>query len=586
MEVEKTGDRCYFYNVKVLAKYIRPLWPLAVMSPLLVMVETWSELSQPALMARIVDDGILGGDGDVIPATGAVMCGIMLLGVACGLLSIYAAGRVAYSLGAGLRHDIYDRVSRLAFADIDKLEQASLITRIGDDVGRVQGMVQQSMRLLFRAPLMFFGSVAMALMIDTDISLIIVGAMAVATSLVTLIMSRTYPKFKALQACRDRFTGLTQEILHGIRVVKTYTNERLEVRRFGSANEQLAENSISVGKSMAGMMPAISFALNVGTILVIYVGAGEVESGGMKVGGIMAAINYIAQIQIAIMMAQHVIMGITQAKTSMERIKEVLCTPTEDERDANYCHASRLKPFANGDIELDNVSFSYTADGGKQVDGVSLRIAQGSTVAIMGETGSGKTTLASLIARLYEPDMGTVSIGGVDIREIERAELQRHIGMVLQTPLLFGGTIRENLGYGRRGVTETEIMEAASIADIADFIRQLPDGLDTEISQDGHNLSGGQRQRLCIARILVMRPDIIIMDDSLSALDSETEKRVRQRLTQMEATKVIISQRISSIRQADNIVVLKAGGIEAQGSHADLMARCQSYKETFDAQTR
>ncbi|MGN0028889.1 MAG: ABC transporter ATP-binding protein [Marinilabiliaceae bacterium] len=572
--------------MKTLAKYVRPLWPLALLSPLCVLVETWSELSQPALMARIVDDGILAGQGGVIPTTGAVMAGIMVLGVACGIMSIYAAGRVAYGLGASLRSDIYRKVSRLAFADIDRLEQPSLITRLGDDVGRVQSMVQQSMRLLFRAPLMFFGSVAMALMIDTGISLIIVGAMAVALGLVTIIMSRTYAIFKLVQTCRDKFTGMVQEILLGIRVVKTYTNESLETARYGEANSQLTEKSISVGKTMAGMMPAISFALNAGTILVIYVGAGEVETGGMKVGGIMAAINYIAQIQIAIMMAQHVIMGITQARASMERIKEVLNTPTEDELDEKACHSTELMPFTNGDIELRDVSFSYTKDGNRQLRGISLQIAKGSTVAIMGETGSGKTTLAYIMARLYEPDSGTVTIGGTDIRRIGRADLQRHVGMVLQTPQLFSGTLRENLGYGRPDVTEEEIMEAARIADIADFIGQQPNGLDYMVSQGGQNLSGGQRQRLCIARMIVMRPDIIILDDSLSALDSETEKRVRQRLVHIEATKIIISQRVSTIRNADCIVVIKSGRIEAQGSHDTLMSICPTYRETFESQTR
>lgn len=559
---------------------------MALLSPLCVLVETWSELAQPALMASIVDDGILGGQGDMIPATGAKMFGIMVLGVLSGLFSIYAAGRVAYSLGAGLRSDIYRKVARLAFADIDRLEQASLITRLSNDVSQVQGMVQQSMRLLFRAPLMFVGSVAMALMIDTEISLIIVGAMIVGTTLATIIMSRTFSMFKVLQVCRDKFTGVAQEILQGIRVVKTYTNESLERERFGAANEALVEKSVKVGKQMAGMMPALSFALNAGTIMIIYVGAGQVEIGTMKVGGIMAAINYIAQIQIAIMMAQHVIMGITQAQTSMDRIREVLDTPTEDERDEKILSDATHKPFVNGDIDLNAVTFAYTNNGVNQLTDISLHIKKGSTLAIMGETGSGKSTLVNIIARLYEPNSGTVSIGGTDIRHIDREELRRHVGMVLQTPQLFGGTIRENLSAGRTDATEAEIMEAAKVADIAGFIGEQADGLDLVLSQGGQNLSGGQRQRLCIARIIVMRPDIIILDDSLSALDSETEKRVRERLAAMEATKIVISQKISAIRVADNIVILKGGRIEAQGTHDELMKTSATYRETFEAQTR
>lgn len=580
------GDTCYIYSVKIIFKYIRPLWPLALLSPLCVLVETWSELAQPALMASIVDDGILGGQGDMIPATGLKMFGIMVLGVVCGLFSIYAAGRVAYNLGAGLRSDIYRKVARLAFADIDRLEQASLMTRLGNDVSQVQGMVQQSMRLLFRAPLMFVGSVAMALMIDTEISLIIVGAMIVGTTLATIIMSRTFSMFKVLQVCRDKFTGVAQEILQGIRVVKTYTNEDLERERFGAANEALVDKSVKVGKQMAGMMPALSFALNAGTIMIIYVGAGQVEIGTMKVGGIMAAINYIAQIQIAIMMAQHVIMGITQAQTSLDRIREVLDTPTEDERDEKILCGAAHKPFVDGDIELKNVTFSYTDNGVNQLTDISLHIKKGSTLAIMGETGSGKSTLVNIIARLYEPNSGTVSIGGTDIRLMDREELRRHVGMVLQTPQLFGGTIRENLSAGRPDATEAEIMEAAEVADIAGFISEQKEGLDLVVSQGGQNLSGGQRQRLCIARIIVTQPDIIILDDSLSALDSETEKRVRKRLAAMEATKIVISQKISAIRVADNIVILKGGRIEAQGSHDQLITTSATYRETYEAQTR
>ncbi len=570
----------------IILKYVRPLWPLALLAPISVLIETWAELAQPDLMASIVDRGILGSEQDIIVPTGVKMVAIMLFGVVAGLFSIYAAGKVSYRLGADLRSDIYGRVSRMSFSDIDRLEVPSLITRLGDDVNRVQSVVQQAMRLLFRAPLMFVGSVVMALMINVDISVIIIGVMVISFGLVLNIMRRTVKMFTDLQTRRDKFTSVVQEILTGVRVTKAYTNEELERERFGEANDALSDQSILVGKTMAWMMPIVSFALNAGTILIIYFGAGQVAIGGMKVGGIMAAINYMAQIQMALMMAQHVIMSITQAKASLTRIKEVLATPTEDERDEAAMGGKPLLPFTNGDIEFHNVSFAYTVGGPNQLENISIKIGRGKTLAIMGETGSGKTTLINLIARFYEPTQGTVTINGVDLREIERADLQTHVGVVLQTSLLFSGTLRENLRMGRISATDDEIMEAAETADIADYILSQADGLDAKVEQGGKNLSGGQRQRMCIARALIMRPDILVLDDSLCALDTVTESRIRKKLASTDATKVIVSQRISSICQADNIVVLSSGRVIAQGKHDELLKTCDTYSETYLAQTR
>ncbi len=567
----------------IIFRHVRRHWFLAVLAPLLVFVETWAELKQPDLMATIVDKGILGSEQSVIVSTGIEMLIIILVGVVCGLLSIYAAGQVSYSLGAGLRSEVYGRVSRLSFSDIDRLETSSLITRLGDDVNRIQSVVQQSMRLLFRAPIMFGGAVIMALMIDVDISVIIIGVMIIAFGFVIGLMRKTLDMFIRQQVKRDRLTSVVQEILMGVRVTKAYTNEEIERERFAKANEDFTTQAIGVGKYMACMMPIISLALNIGTILIIYVGAGEVAIGNMKVGGIMAAINYLAQIQIALMMAQHVIMGISQAKASVSRIKEVLQTKAEDETS----HSDQAsEEFKNGDIEFKRVSFAYTPDGPRQLEDINLRIGQGKTLAVMGETGSGKSTLVNLLARFYDPTEGTITIGGKDIKGIAHSEIRRHIGVVLQTSVLFSGTLRENLAMGRTDATDGEIMAAAATADIADFISQQPDGLDAKVVQGGKNLSGGQRQRLSIARTLIMQPDIIVLDDSLSALDNITESRVRQRLTEMPATKIIVSQRMSSISQADHIVALQAGRILAQGSHDEMMDKCQTYRETYLAQTR
>lgn len=569
----------------IIIRHVRGHWFLAVLSPLLVFVETWAELKQPDLMATIVDKGILGSEQSVIVGTGAEMLIIILVGVVCGLLSIYAAGRVSYSLGADLRSEVYGRVAHLSFSDIDRLETSSLITRLGDDVNRIQSVVQQSMRLLFRAPIMFGGAVVMALMIDVDISVIIIGVMIIAFAFVIGLMRKTLDMFMRQQVKRDRLTSVVQEILVGVRVTKAYTNEEIERDRFAKANNDFTEQAIGVGKYMACMMPIISLALNIGTLLIIYIGAGEVAIGNMKVGGIMAAINYLAQIQIALMMAQHVIMGISQAKASVSRIKEVLNTKTEDENDKGD-KGKDLAKFTNGDIEFKSVSFAYTPDGPRQLEDINLRIGQGRTLAVMGETGSGKSTLVNLLARFYDPTEGAIHIGGKDIRGIHHSEIRSHIGVVLQTSVLFSGTLRENLTMGHSDATDDEIMAAAATADIADFISQQPEGLNSRVEQGGKNLSGGQRQRLSIARTLIMRPDIIVLDDSLSALDNITESRVRQRLAEMPATKIIVSQRMSSISQADHIVALQAGRILAQGSHEEMMRECATYRETYLAQTR
>lgn len=585
--------------MNLIWKYVRPQWALACLAPLFVLLEVWAELAQPDLMSHIVDEGILGGHADMIGPTGLKMFIIMLVGVVGGLLSIVAAGRVSFCMSERLRADVYQRVSSLAFADVDRLETASLITRLGSDVSRIQQVVQASMRLLFRAPFLFVGAVVMALMINVHVSIIIISLMVACFFFVLKVMRRTFPLFMALQQRRDRLTAVVQEMLSGVRVTKAYTNEWLEDQKFSSANDELTADSIRVGKFMACMMPVVSFALNAGTVLVIYFGAREVVVGGMNVGGIMAAINYLAQIQIAVMMAQHVIMNITQAQASIQRINEVLLTPSQEEQDALQQFVSR--PFANGDISISNVSFAYGATANPNANSpshdtsaqpqltlsnITCHVRQGETLAILGQTGSGKTTLASLLARFYDVASGSITIGSVDIRDIDRADLQRHVVMVLQTPLLFSGTLRSNLTMGRPSATDSEIMSAAHAVGIDDFINSQPLGLDHVVEQAGRNLSGGQRQRLCIARALIMNPDVLILDDCLCALDNITERFVREQLMLIPCTKVIVSQRITSVMHANNILMLHQGQVLAQGTHAQLMNSCPEYRETYIAQTQ
>ncbi len=569
--------------MRLILKYIRPYIFLALLSPLCILVEVWAELAQPDLMAHIVDDGILGNQSDVIMPTCIKMLAVMLFGVAGGMLSIYTAGRVSYSLGADLRADVFARVSRLAFADIDRLEVSSLITRMGDDVTRVQQVVQSSMRLLFRAPLMFFGAVVMALLIDVRISVIIVVVMLGSFFFMLSIMRCAFPQFVALQGRRDSLTGVLREVLVGMRVVKAYTNEELEKSRFANENNGLALQAIAVSRTMSWLMPVITFALNVAIVLVIYFGASEVGSGAMGVGGIMAAISYLAQIQMAIMMASHVITSVTQARASINRIAEILSTPTEAERDS-LSPCAPTCPFSQGDIFFNDVTFSYKASA-FSLSHITFRLPVGHTLAIMGETGSGKSTILNLLARFYDPTSGKISINGIDIRTIVRDGLHVHLAVVRQSPTLFSGTIRQNLLMARPDATDADILQALTDASLADFVFSLPDGLNTHVEQGGRNLSGGQRQRLCIARALISHPDILLLDDSLSALDANTEAHVRTALTRLPCTKVIVTQRVSVAMRADIILMLSAGRVEALGAHDALLASCQTYRDIFTAQT-
>ena len=572
--------------MRLILKYIRPYILLALLAPLSILAEVWAELAQPDLMASIVDQGILGRDADIIMPTCVKMLAIMLLGVAGGIFSIYAAGRVSYSMGADLRADVYARVSRLAFADIDRLEVSSLITRMGDDVTRVQQVVQSSMRLLFRAPLLFFGAVVMALLIDVRVSVIIVSVMLASFFFMLSLMRWAFPRFVALQSRRDGLAAVLREVLVGVRVAKAYTNEQLELNRFEVENRGLTLQSIAVGRAMSWLMPVISFALNAAVVLVIYFGAAEVGTGAMGVGGIMAAISYLAQIQIAIMMASHVIISVTQARASIARIAEILATPTESERDAQSTYGLPSMHFSPGTLLFRDVSFSYPADSSAfTLSHVSFSLPVGATMAIMGETGSGKSTIVNLIARFYDPTQGSISIGDTDLRSIVRDELHAHVAVVRQSPTLFAGSIRQNLLMACPDASDDDIRQALADASLADFVDSLPQGLDSRVEQGGRNLSGGQRQRLCIARAIVSRPDILVLDDSLSALDATTESHVRASLARLSCTKVVVTQRVSTAMRASMILMLNAGHVEALGSHADLLASCPTYRDIFDAQS-
>lgn len=564
--------------MRLIVKYIRPYAFLAVTAPLCVSLEVWAELAQPELMARIVDRGILGGEEDVIMPTCLKMVAIMLLGAAGGLFSIHAAGRVAYGLGAQMRADVYGRLMRLPLAEVDRLGVPSLLTRLTDDVAKVQQAVQASMRLLFRAPLLFIGSVAMSLAIRVDVSVVIVSIMVASSVFVVMSLRRAYPLFVGLQGRRDDVARAVRETVAGVRVAKAYRGEHMERARFSQANEALVRQSLSVSGLMSGLMPVVSFALNAGVAFIIYLGAGGLSGTSLNVGEIMAAIIYLAQIQVAVMMASRVMVIMTQARASLGRVGEVLEAQEE-------ALAGGL-PFVNGDVVFSHVSFAYYAQASRlQLQDVSFSVSQGGSLAIMGETGAGKSTIVNLLAGLYAPTGGQVTIGGVPLSAIGRADMRRRMAVAMQGALLFAGTVRQNVAMGNPAVSDADVWDALRLSEAECFVRSLPGALQCHVEPGGRNLSGGQRQRLSLARAIAQGPDILIIDDCLNALDAITERRVRQNLASLPCTKVIVSQRVSMASLADQILMLEGGRVVALGSHDSLMRSCAAYRDVFLSQT-
>lgn len=554
---------------------------LTLLAPLCVIIEVTAELVQPKIMSEIVNRGVIGGETDIITALGLKMLIITLVGVCAGVFSIYAAGQVSYAFGADMRTKMFTRIQKFSFSNIDRLQTGSLITRITSDVTQVQNVIQASMRLLFRAPFMFIGAIVMVFMLDLKMAYILIIILPILLFTIIYILKKTFPLFTIVQQKMDKFNTVVQELLSGIRVVKAYVREQGERERFEASNEDYIASSLKVSKLIIIMMPAMSFIMNLGVVGVLWFGEYEVADGRLNVGDIMACTNYMTQILMSLMMAQRVIMSITQAEASMVRINEVL--ETECELDLQ---ATGVNVPEEGNLEFNNVSFRYEGSNKDQLSNISFNIKKGETLAILGSTGSGKSTLVNLIPRFYDVTEGSIKIGGKDIREIDRKSLQNSVGIVMQNTVLFSGSIADNMRMGKEDATEEEMIDALKKADIADFVLSLPDGLNHKIEQDATNISGGQRQRISIARTLISEPDILILDDSLSAVDLITESKIRKALNRLKMTKIIIAQRISSIKDANKILMIEDGKMLCYGSHDELYKTSAEYKEVYDSQVQ
>ena len=566
-----------------LLRYIRGYEGFAVAAPLCVALEVVCALILPRLMSTIIDQGIDGDGGfPLILRMGAIMLGLSVVSMATGLLSSRLASTASQGFGANLRKALFDKVQDFSFTDIDRFSSASLITRLTNDVNAIQQMVGMGLRMLVRAPLMLLIALVNCASINLRLTLVLLAVVPVMAVAIFLLMKVTRRLFLVFQAKVDGLNDSVQENLIAIRVVKAFVRERYEEEKFKQRNDALRDAAIRAVTRIQLMPPIMMMSFNVSIVLVLWIGGRLVMGGELLTGDLYSFITYISSVLMSVMMIAFTLLQVTRARACAERINEVLDTDP-DIRDGS---AATL-PAPEGRVEFRDVSFRYTAGTGDDVLAhIDLTVEPGQFVAVIGGTGVGKSSLVNLIPRFYDVTGGGVLVDGLDVRDWPVETLRERIGMVLQNNVLFTGTIRENLLWGRPDATEEEMVAAAKNAQAYDFIMGFPDGFDTMLEQGGVNVSGGQKQRLCIARAMLRHPEILILDDSTSAVDSATEAAIRQsfRDNLKGTTVIIIAQRISSVRHADKIVILDDDHIAGEGSHEELLAGNAIYQEIYASQ--
>jgi len=572
---------------KLLVEYLRPHRPLLVAVVVFQLAQSIASLYLPTLNADIIDQGVARGDTGYIMSTGSVMLLITLAQIACAVVAVYFGAKAAMGLGRDLRSAIFERVGEFSEQEVTRFGAPSLITRSTNDVQQVQQLVLMSATLMVAAPMLSIGGVIMAIRQDAQLSWLIAVCVPVLLIAVGLIVTRMVPLFRKMQARIDTVNRVLREQLTGIRVVRAFVREDMETARFARANTDVTDVALRAGRLMALMFPVVMLVLNVSSVAVIWFGSFRIEDGSMQVGTLIAFLSYLMQILMSVMMATFMAVMIPRASVSADRIGEVLGTSSSVLPPENpVTSAAMAGRQRRGELEMRDVGFAYPGADQPVLAGISFTARAGQTTAIIGSTGSGKTTLVNLMPRLFDVTSGAVLIDGVDIRDLDPDLLWGHIGLVPQRPYLFSGTVRSNLLYGNPDATEDELWDSLEIAQARDFVEQMEEGLDAPISQGGTNVSGGQRQRLAIARALVKRPELYIFDDSFSSLDTGTDARLRQALKRSTAgaTMVIIAQRVSSIVDADQILVLDDGRIVAQGTHHELLESSGTYREIVSSQ--
>lgn len=548
----------------------------------LIFAQVLTDLYLPTLMSDIINDGVMKGDTGYIMHTGLLMIGVAGIGVGCAILASFVGSRVSIGLGSILRSKIFRHVEGFSLHEFDRFGASTLITRTTNDIVQIQTVTILIINMMLRAPLTAIGGVVLAYHQDKSLTLVFAVALPVLVLVIWLIMRRAMPLFKQVQAKLDRINLVLRENLTGIRVIRAFNRVTHENKRFDDANEDLTRTYITVNQIMAFLMPVLMLAMNGMQLAIIWLGAGRIDTGDMNIGALMAFIQYASLILINFVMLSMMFIFIPRAQAAAERVSEVLETkPSIDDPAVPQKADSEA-----GYVEFKNVRFSYQGAERPALEGVSFAARPGETTAIIGGTGSGKSTLVNLIPRFYDVDGGEVLVDGVNVKDLSQRELRAKIGFVPQKAVLFTGTIRENLHYGRPDATDEELAHAADVAQASDFIGEMKDGYDTVLAEGGLNLSGGQKQRLSIARALVRCPEIYVFDDSFSALDFKTDARLRAALKPEteNATVIIVAQRVGTVMSADRIIVLDDGKVVGIGTHKDLMQTCEVYREIVSSQ--
>ena len=570
--------------IKRLSQCIREYKKDAILSPLYVLVESLLDVAIPFVMAGLIDKGIEAGNMSMILRYGAILVGFALVALTFGALSGRSCACATAGFARNLRHDMFHHLQVYSFSNIDKFSSAGLVTRLTTDVSNVQNAFMMIIRTLIRCPAMLIFAMVMSFRINHDISLIFLAVIPILGVGLYLIIKHVHPVFERIFKTYDRLNGVVQENLSGIRVVKNFVREDHEIEKFDTISGTIYKDFSLAERILALNSPLMQGCVYACMILVSWLGAKQIVIGNMSTGNLMSFFTYIMQILSSLMMLSMVFVMITMSRASAERIVEVL----DEESDITNCDNPAYE-VKDGSVEFTDVSFSYAKRPDKTVlDDIDLIIPSGQTVGIIGGTGSSKSSLVQLIPRLYDVTGGCVKVGGVDVRNYDLQTLRHNVAMVLQKNTLFSGTIKENLRWGNPDATDEELVHACRLAQADDFIRTFPDGYDTYIEQGGTNVSGGQKQRLCIARAILRKPKILILDDSTSAVDTKTDALIRQAFREEipNTTKIIIAQRISSVMDADQIVVMDNGRINACGTHEELLANNEIYREVYESQQK
>ena len=563
--------------------YILPYKSAFILGPLMMVTEVLGEILLPKFMSMIINHGVAQKDGGYILKMGLVMAITSFLMAAGGILGAYFAAKASISFTSDLRRDLFARVQQFSFKNIDTFSTGSLVTRLTNDIQQVQNLIMMGLRMMLRAPGMFLGALVMAFWMNAELAAVILVVIPLLTAAIVWILRTAYPRFTAMQKALDTLNSGIQEVLTNVRVVKSFVREDYEEKRFADTNRELKEAGLRALKIVIATMPVMMFAMNVTTLAVVWFGGNLIIGGRMAVGDLTAFTTYIVQILMSLMMLSMVFLQSSRAMASIRRIDEVLDEPI-DLSDENASQKDRK--VEKGRVEFKDVSFSYREGGESVLSHISLTAEPGETIGILGATGSGKTSLVQLIPRLYDVTEGSVRVDGIDVREYSLKNLRDGVGMVLQKNVLFSGTIEENLRWGDETATEEEVRRAAVYAQADSFVNSFAEGYKTEMGQGGVNVSGGQKQRLCIARALLKKPKILILDDSTSAVDTATEAAIRTAFREdlKDTTKFIIAQRLSSLEYADRILVLEDGRIIGEGTQEKLLASCEAYREIYETQ--